>query len=58
MMINSKIGFGQKVEAVARILGDGDSEPLSRDLTFDDEGKILLVLKPVSKEFLEKARLS
>jgi hypothetical protein len=50
----TKIGFGPKVTAKAIVLGKpGDSVDAYR-ITREMAGKVLIVLSPVSPEFLEK----
>lgn len=54
MTISSKIGFGKKVSGEIVLLGGKGGVSSSRDLTVEVEGKIVVFLSWVPREFLEK----
>jgi hypothetical protein len=54
VVLETKIGFGGKVKGEAVVLGKIDDAVDSYRITKDYEGKVLILLSPVSREFLEK----
>lgn len=55
MTISVKIGFGKKVSGDILLFGGKGSPVSSRDLTEEINGKIVVFLKFVPREFVEKA---